>query len=81
MKRMTPELAPPLKISPPHQRSSPTTLNSMVKILYLLLLSNPSDLNQIKSMRSFAFTISNKKSGRLRRSSQHSQVDVAEWPQ
>ncbi|GBN85357.1 hypothetical protein AVEN_71759-1 [Araneus ventricosus] len=32
------------------------------------LLSNPSDLNQIRSMRSFAFT-SNTKSGRLSRSS------------
>ncbi|GBM77816.1 hypothetical protein AVEN_201138-1 [Araneus ventricosus] len=35
----------------------------------LLLLSNPSDLNQIRSMRSFAFINSSTKSGRLNRSS------------
>ncbi|GBN96093.1 hypothetical protein AVEN_178102-1 [Araneus ventricosus] len=34
-----------------------------------LLLYNPSDLNQIRSMRSFAFITSNTKSGRLSRSS------------
>ncbi|GBL88705.1 hypothetical protein AVEN_195680-2 [Araneus ventricosus] len=34
---------------------------------YFLLLSNPSDLNQIRSMRSFAFITSNTKSGRLSR--------------
>ncbi|GBM84565.1 hypothetical protein AVEN_86680-1 [Araneus ventricosus] len=34
-----------------------------------LLLSNPSDLNQIRSMRSFAFITSNTKFGRLSRSS------------
>ncbi|GBM88772.1 hypothetical protein AVEN_100362-1 [Araneus ventricosus] len=35
----------------------------------LLLLSNPSDLNQIRSMRSFAFINSSTKTGRLNRSS------------
>ncbi|GBN75735.1 hypothetical protein AVEN_79488-1 [Araneus ventricosus] len=35
----------------------------------LLFLTNPSDLNQIRSMRSFAFITSNTKSGRLSRSS------------
>ncbi|GBO07680.1 hypothetical protein AVEN_123544-1 [Araneus ventricosus] len=35
----------------------------------LLLLSNPSDLNQIRPMRSFVFIPSNTKSGRLSRSS------------
>ncbi|GBN77826.1 hypothetical protein AVEN_50208-1, partial [Araneus ventricosus] len=34
----------------------------------VLLLSNPSDLNQIRSMRSFAFITSNMKSGCLSRS-------------
>ncbi|GBO35318.1 hypothetical protein AVEN_22690-1 [Araneus ventricosus] len=38
-------------------------------VFHLLLLSNPSDLNQIRSMRSFAFITSNTKSGRLSRPS------------
>ncbi|GBM49128.1 hypothetical protein AVEN_77069-1 [Araneus ventricosus] len=46
------------------------TLNQCKKlfVVLLLLLTNPSDLNQIRSMRSFALITSNTKSGRLSRS-------------
>ncbi|GBN01221.1 hypothetical protein AVEN_254360-1 [Araneus ventricosus] len=44
-------------------------LTSNTTYLNFLLLSDPSDLNQIRSMRSFAFITSNTKSHRMSRSS------------
>ncbi|GBM45419.1 hypothetical protein AVEN_56262-1 [Araneus ventricosus] len=46
-----------------------STYGQGINCLLLLLLTNPSDLNRIRTMRSFALITSNAKSGRLSRSS------------